>query len=188
MIALPFKQVAIFEPSLCLPASQSTKFVQSQSVALADWLERANSRGADACYVRVDQSDLGREILCWLAKRTNVLAPAGLYDPNLEVMAWHHKSTSQALLPSGDYLQGISGHSISEIQNAKAVGFDYCFLSPIFQTQTHPGTSGLGLKYLKESCATFQIPIVALGGLNHSRGNDCLAAGADGWAGIRCYL
>ncbi len=188
MSLLPFKQVAIFEPSLCLPSTNLIQFDQSLADALDAWLKCATSRGADACYVRVEQTELGKEILFWMANRINVLAPALLFDPTLKVLAWHHKSNTKGLLPSGEYLQGISGHSIKDLQNSEGAGFDYSFLSPIFPSKTHPETNALGLKYLQESCKAFRIPIVALGGLNFRNGADCLTAGADGWAGIRCYL
>ena len=191
MIELPFRQVAILEPKICLSGIQEGSFGRPLIAELDAWLKNAEALGADACYPRVLAHPVGIEIVAWLAERIQVLAPSGLYDTTLKVAAWHQQSFKSDRINAGDlddFLQGKSCHTQAEIAEAMLLGFDYVFLSPIFPTQTHPEAQALGFEYLENACAEFKIPIVALGGLDHALGSQCFRAGAKAWAAIRAFL
>lgn len=188
MIQLPFVQIAVLDPIISLVHHKSSKFDNVIQAELAAWLSRIESLGASACYPRIENHPLGHQIIDWLSNRVFVLAPAKLYDPNLKVWSWHHKSNTESIIFDQAILQGISCHSKMEIERAILLGFDYAFLSPIFPTLSHENVPNLGLDYLKETCLNNRIPIVALGGLDFEKGRGCIDLGAKAWAGIRCYL
>ncbi|KXV43261.1 thiamine phosphate synthase [Gluconobacter roseus] len=76
---------------------------------------------------------------------------------------------------------GISTHTREELETALACKPDYISFGPVWSTQLR-GVSleGRGLKQLAEwrkLCGT--VPLVAIGGINVSRLEDCLKAGAD---------
>jgi len=74
-----------------------------------------------------------------------------------------------------------SCHTIEEIKAAQA---DFVVFGPIFQG--HNNISGVGLEQLKLACKAGK-PVFALGGVNWDNAEQCMAAGADGIAGIRLF-
>lgn len=83
---------------------------------------------------------------------------------------------------------GKSCHDEASVLAASAEGYDYLFVSPVFETQTHPEAEPLGLEKLAALCALTDMPIFALGGiLTERQEKDCLAAGAYGIASIRLF-
>ena len=86
-----------------------------------------------------------------------------------------------------DRLVGRSVHSLDSARAASAAGADYVIFGPIWPTPTHPGSGGLGLDALKEVAAELTIPVIAIGGVTRARIDECLAAGAAGYASIRLF-
>lgn len=91
-------------------------------------------------------------------------------------------------LPSDAPLQTLPGllvarscHTIEEVRQARA---DLVVFGPIFEG--HDKQPGLGLEHLKAACQTGK-SVFALGGVNWENAQDCLAAGAEGIAGIRLF-
>lgn len=88
-----------------------------------------------------------------------------------------------------DVLVGYSAHGVSEALEAFAVGADYVFLSPVFET---PGKRGvfqpLGMAPLRELTRRAPGPVLALGGVDSSRVGTVLEAGASGVAAIRAVF
>jgi thiamine-phosphate pyrophosphorylase len=76
---------------------------------------------------------------------------------------------------------GRSVHSPREARAQTALGADYVFLGPIWETPSHPGVPGLGLAALAEAQPA---RVVAIGGLTPERAAACLAAGAWGVAAV----
>lgn len=76
---------------------------------------------------------------------------------------------------------GISTHTHEELETALACKPDYISFGPVWSTQLRGvALEGRGLKQLAEwrkLCGT--VPLVAIGGINVSRLEDCLKAGAD---------
>jgi thiamine-phosphate pyrophosphorylase len=75
-------------------------------------------------------------------------------------------------------------HSISELHGAVRAGADLLFLSPVFQTRSHPGGKTLGLKGLSRLIRHTDKPVIALGGMTRRRASAAKAVGAYGWAAI----
>ncbi|MFT3744402.1 MAG: thiamine phosphate synthase [Pyrinomonadaceae bacterium] len=86
---------------------------------------------------------------------------------------------------SKDLMVGISTHTIDEIRTAADEGADFAVFGPIFAT---PGKDALvGLDLLSEACRENEkLPVFGLGGIDRTNYAEVLAAGAAGFAAIRC--
>jgi thiamine-phosphate pyrophosphorylase len=89
---------------------------------------------------------------------------------------------------SGNFLVGVSCHSLEEALAAECARADYILLGPIFETPSklQYGTP-LGLIKLRETTRRVKTPVLALGGITVERVGPCLANGAVGIAGIRIF-
>src|SRR5438270_1301406 len=86
---------------------------------------------------------------------------------------------------------GVSCHSAKEVALAESHGADFALLGPIFE-KLGEASAPLGLEELRRACArpaaaASRMPVLALGGVNLANAHDCMAAGADGVAGIRLF-
>jgi thiamine-phosphate pyrophosphorylase len=95
--------------------------------------------------------------------------------------------TATRRLLSKDKLLGYSTHDLDEVTSAEEEGADYVFLGPIFETESHPGTTGLGLDHLREAVLRAAIPVVAIGGVTERNAELVGRTGAAGAAAIRAY-
>ncbi len=86
---------------------------------------------------------------------------------------------ARRLLGEGKII-GVTVHDLDEALEAEAAGADYLGLSPIFATGTKDDAGapcGTGLiSTIKANC---RIPVVAIGGIDHSNVDEIVAAGAD---------
>jgi thiamine-phosphate pyrophosphorylase len=91
-------------------------------------------------------------------------------------------------LVSGEFLVGVSCHSLQEALAAESAGADYLLLGPIFETPAKLVFGPpLGLEKLREVTSRVSVPILALGGITPERVQACREAGATGIAGIRIF-
>lgn len=90
--------------------------------------------------------------------------------------------------PAGDFLVGVSCHSLESAKSAAKSGADYIFFGPIFATPSKAAYGApQGLQRLAEICAALSIPVLAIGGITLENISSCLAAGASGIAAIRLF-
>lgn len=89
----------------------------------------------------------------------------------------------------GDFLIGVSTHSLAEAQAASNRGADFAVFGPVFPTQSKERYGEpLGLNKLEEVARELNpFPILALGGMTAERIQPCLSAGAAGIAGISLF-
>jgi thiamine-phosphate pyrophosphorylase len=88
----------------------------------------------------------------------------------------------------GEFLVGVSCHSVQDAVNAARVGADYIFFGPVFATPSKAAFGApQGLKRLDEVCSSVKIPVLAIGGITRDNASSCLAAGATGIAAIRLF-
>ncbi len=66
---------------------------------------------------------------------------------------------------NGDYLVSASCHNEEELKHAESQGADFCFLSPVFPTLSHPGAPCLGAEKFLTLASSVNIPVIALGGI-----------------------
>lgn len=83
------------------------------------------------------------------------------------------------------WIIGVSCHSLDEALEAEAGGADYVYLSPIFAKPNY--APPLGLPALEAAAQRLRIPVIALGGITPANEAACLAAGAQGIAGISYF-
>ena len=93
----------------------------------------------------------------------------------------------RGIVPAG-FLLGASCHTLEELAAAESEGATYAVYGPIFaplskvSALTPVGLSGLGAASRQVS-----IPVLALGGVTRENADSCIAAGAQGVAGISFY-
>jgi thiamine-phosphate pyrophosphorylase len=87
-------------------------------------------------------------------------------------------------------LVSVSCHSLADVDRARAFA-DVLLYAPVFGkhvrgTQVLPG---VGLDDLREAChVAGSVPVLALGGVNDLNVDECIAAGAAGFAAIRSFM
>ncbi len=80
---------------------------------------------------------------------------------------------------------GITVHNLAEAVQAESIGADYLGVSPIFLTATKPDAGKpAGIFLIEEIRAIVDIPLIAIGGIDHSNAMDVIRAGADGLCAI----
>lgn len=188
MMQLPFRHLAIFDPSISHPHWKGQAFGRKEKQELQQWLAIAKQKSAEACYLRCADEVLLQQLHEALENALPLLLPASFSALDLQPFAWHHKSGSTQPTTSSISLSSIACHSLADLLQAAQNGFDFAFLSPIFPTQTHPEAKALGLEALKTAAAAAPIPIIALGGMDAEMGEKAMAAGASAWAAIRYFL
>jgi|APSaa5957512535_1039671.scaffolds.fasta_scaffold01806_7 thiamine-phosphate pyrophosphorylase len=78
----------------------------------------------------------------------------------------------------------IAAHSPAGLRRAAALGADAAFLSPVFETRSHPGNAGLGVQKFTAWGRRAPLPVYALGGINAGNARALDNSGAAGIAGI----
>jgi len=63
------------------------------------------------------------------------------------------------------FLVSASCHDAVELTHAENQGADFCFLSPVFPTQSHPGAPSLGAEQFLNLASQVNMPVIALGGI-----------------------
>ncbi len=84
-------------------------------------------------------------------------------------------------------LFGASCHSLVDLKKAEALEADYAFLSPVAATRSHPGQPALGWEYCEELIRAVDLPIYALGGMQHHDITRAIRSGAAGIAAISAF-
>jgi thiamine-phosphate pyrophosphorylase len=80
---------------------------------------------------------------------------------------------------------GVTVHNLAEAMQAESDGADYLGVSPIFQTSTKPDAGKpAGIRLIEEIRGRVDIPLVAIGGINHSNASQVIEAGADALCAI----
>lgn len=88
----------------------------------------------------------------------------------------------------GDKIIGISTHSVEQAVNAERAGADYIGFGPMFSTTTKAAGAVQGIENLKIIRQTITIPIIAIGGINHTNAAEVISSGVDGVAVISAIL
>ena len=84
---------------------------------------------------------------------------------------------------------GVTVHSPEEAVQAQRLGADYLGVSPIFQTATKVDAGKpAGISLIEAIRREVEIPLVAIGGINHFNAPAVIRAGADGLCAISCVV
>jgi thiamine-phosphate diphosphorylase len=87
----------------------------------------------------------------------------------------------------GQKLIGRSVHSLEAAKQAEEDGADFVIFGPVWESESHPGSKPTGLEALARVAHTLRIPVLAIGGVNEARIEECKTAGAAGFAAIRLF-
>ncbi|MEM6539105.1 MAG: thiamine phosphate synthase [Pseudomonadota bacterium] len=87
----------------------------------------------------------------------------------------------------GPLTLSIACHSLEEIKWANAARADLAYLSPVFDTTTHPDANPLGPQMLRSIAAEATMPVFALGGVNAANVNKLRNANIHGIAAIDAF-
>jgi thiamine-phosphate pyrophosphorylase len=188
-------------PSDSLPG----KSVLSRAHSLHDSIRRAAAAGA--AWIQIREKDLDARSLVELARfavaETGANSARVLVNDRLDVAlaanaAGVHlgeKSLPLEIVTEWrrfigrvDFQIGVSCHSLESARAAERGGADYIFFGPVFATPSKAVFGApQGIERLREVCASVEIPVLAIGGVNLENARACLAAGAAGIAAIRLF-
>jgi len=84
-------------------------------------------------------------------------------------------------------LVGRSVHTLAAGLEAAEAGADYLVFGPVYETASHAGRLAAGLDALRELCRAVSVPVLAIGGVDFDRAEECRRAGAAGFAGIGAF-
>lgn len=87
-------------------------------------------------------------------------------------------------LLGNDKIIGMTAPSVELAKKAEALGADYIGAGAVFSTNTKKDTKPLELSTLKEICNSVSIPVVAIGGIDHSNVRKLAGTDIDGVAVI----
>jgi len=175
---------------------------QTSGRALEEVLAAAARGGVGAVQLR--EKDLSARDLYSLGLRIQaVLAPHGvplLINDRLDValaldaagvhLAGHSLPTAAARRVLGpDKLLGVSTHSVEEARQAADAGANFVVFGPVFTTPSKLAYGPpQGLQHLATVVSQVAIPVIAIGGIDHTNLPQVMAAGAYGVAMIRAVL
>jgi len=84
---------------------------------------------------------------------------------------------------------GLTVHNLAEALEGQDLGADYLGVSPIFATATKADAGKpAGISLIELIREEVSLPLVAIGGINHSNARQVVAAGADGLCAISCVV
>jgi 8-oxo-dGTP diphosphatase len=89
--------------------------------------------------------------------------------------------------PSCNGYVSASCHNIEELKQAEQFDLDFVVLSPIKETQSHPGAQILGWSQFESLISQVNIPGYALGGVNKNDFYQAVNCGGQGIAGISLF-
>jgi len=84
-------------------------------------------------------------------------------------------------------LIGRSVHSLDSAREAEAAGADFVIFGPVWPSRSHKGGEAQGLEALGKVAGAVRISVLAIGGVDMKRAEECLRAGAAGYAAIRMF-
>ena len=88
--------------------------------------------------------------------------------------------------PLGE-MSTASAHNLRELKQAERRGADLVFLSPLFETRSHPSGRALGRARFGLIAGRARVPVIALGGVDARRARCLAALGAHGWAAVDAW-
>lgn len=83
---------------------------------------------------------------------------------------------------------GVSAGNLAEAKLAESGGADYLGVGAVFHTNTKRDAADVGIDILKKVRKNINIPIVAIGGINHSNIDMLKDIGLDGIAVVSCIM
>jgi len=89
--------------------------------------------------------------------------------------------------PIQNLIVSAACHSLDELQLAHKAGARVAFLSPVFETASHPGAPPLGASRFKELAAQAPLPVLALGGVDAQNAHQLAGENVAGLGAIGAF-
>jgi thiamine-phosphate pyrophosphorylase len=125
---------------------------------------------------------LFRKVRCIARRKRLLLVLAG---PAPLAKAWGADGSHGGSARSGGgLLRSVPVHDARELAEARRLGADLVFLSPLYETASHPGGRALGPLRFAALASRAHAPVIALGGLGARDMRRVRSLGAHGWAAI----
>ncbi|PCI02014.1 MAG: thiamine phosphate synthase [Zetaproteobacteria bacterium] len=169
--------MSISPPIKLLLLTDSKRFNTQQ--AMLNCIDQAMQGGVDTIVLREKHLDSAK--LLSLASKLRVIT----HNHGVRLMIHSQADVAKAVSADGVHVDGksiseikqikqwlgdgfmvsASCHDKGELKHAEQQGADFCFLSPVFLTQSHPGAPSLGEETFLHMAASVPIPVLALGGI-----------------------
>ena len=176
-----------------------------QTRLLLEKMESAARAGVD--WIQIREKDLSGRQLMWLVQEAVRTIPRPcriLVNDRLDVAfvsgagGVHLGGRSLSLTEAkrflreknrgGDFLVGISTHSLEAAQAAEKSDADYVIFGPVYETPSKTAFGPpQGIDLLAKVCESVSLPVIAIGGVTLENARECVRAGAAGIAAIRLF-
>ncbi|NMC09481.1 MAG: thiamine phosphate synthase [Methanothrix sp.] len=131
--------------------------------------------------------EICRDVLFLINDRIDIALATGADGVHLGQSDMPIRAARKILGP--EKIIGLTVHNLAEALEAQRLGADYLGVSPIFQTSTKADAGKpAGIALIEEIHSRVSIPLVAIGGINHSNAADVISAGADSLCAISCVV
>jgi thiamine-phosphate diphosphorylase len=184
--------------ALAGPANQQIRLLleKMESAALAgvDWIQirekdLSGREVADLASEAVRRIPRSCRIL--VNDRLDVAVAAGAGGVHLSEQSMPVEEAKRLLRErnlGGNFLVGVSAHSLESMLKAAKGGADYGIFGPVYGTPTKTAFGvPQGAWRLAEACRSVSMPVLAIGGITVENAHECVAAGASGIAAIRMF-
>lgn len=180
------------------PLSRLRGFISSAVAAGVDWIQiREKDLSAAALFELVrDAEEMARGLTRVLVNdRLDVALAAGAGGVHLgetsppagAVVRWLRRAKDSGRA-RGEFLVGVSCHSLEAALAAERAGADYVIFGPVFETPSKAAFGPpQGLARLEAVCSRVQVPVLAIGGMTAENAGSCFSSGAAGIAAIRLF-
>jgi thiamine-phosphate pyrophosphorylase len=119
---------------------------------------------------------------------TFALGAAGVHLSGQSLPAAEVKRFLRERKVTGDFLVGVSAHSLEAALAAEQAGAGYVIFGPVFATPSKARFGQpQGIERLADVCERTRLPVIAIGGITADNAGQCMAAGAAGIAAIRLF-
>jgi thiamine-phosphate diphosphorylase len=155
---------------------------------------RAIAPFVDKIHVRLKGAPHGRvwqwayRLLDTNAARLDQLVINGVPEIARHLQTGLHLPESGLIPTNHPWGVGVSVHSPAMAAVKEAEGADYLFFGHIYPSSSKPGVPPRGLGRLKATVDQVKIPVIAIGGIDHSRLAEVAATGCAGVAVISALM
>lgn len=183
-------------PTLCLVTDRHLcgpeRLVQAVTQAVEGGVNMVQLREKDL--PARDLYELGRQLLAAIGDRCPLIVSdrldvaLALNAAGVQIGAAGLPLAEARRLAGRHLLLGASVHSVAETKAAAAAGADFAVLGTIYATRSHPGKPPDGPALIAAARQGTRLPLIAIGGIDATKVDEVMAAGADGVAVISAIL
>ncbi len=146
--------------------------------ALSELVREALRRVPESCRILVND----RLDVAWIT------GAAGVHLGEQSLPLTEVKRFLRERKPTGEFLVGVSTHSLEAALDAEKAGADYLIFGPVFNTPSKTKFGApQGVSRLAEVGKRVAVPVIAIGGMTVETARECIQAGAMGVAAIRLF-